>query len=179
MKSKDGVSPRDAHHLNNQPKNFQIKHSNYQCKLYNNEYLYMWEFKMTITVTVQAQLIVGEAQVIESLAPEGSYTAVFEDDGQTGYFYALDESADGNPIKDALHIYNAEDVSDGHIPSDVKIGRSEDSKKCVLLINGYPHGVFNFESKNGYCRSGFPPTISQEWSVFGHAWNDAVDDLFR
>ncbi|EPH1778289.1 DUF2251 domain-containing protein, partial [Citrobacter freundii] len=55
----------------------------------------------------------------------------------------------------------------------------EDSKKCVLLINGYPHGVFDFESKNGYCRSGFPPTISQEWSVFGHAWNDAVDDLFR
>ena len=145
MKSKDGVSPMDAHHLNNQPKNFQIKHSNYQCKLYNNEYLYMWEFKMTITVTVQAQLIVGEAQVIESLAPEGSYTAVFEDDGKTGYFYALDESADGNPIKDALHIYNAEDVSDGHIPSDVKIGWSEDSKKCVLLINGYPHGVFNFD----------------------------------
>ncbi|ECE6343567.1 DUF2251 domain-containing protein, partial [Salmonella enterica subsp. enterica] len=88
---------------------------------------------MTITVTVQAQLIVGETQAIESLAPEGSYAAVFEDDGQTGYFYALDESADGNPIKDALHIYNAEDVSDGHIPSDVKIGWSEDSKKCVLL----------------------------------------------
>lgn len=41
---------------------------------------------MTITVTVQARLIVGEAQVIESLAPEGSYIAVFEDDGQTGYF---------------------------------------------------------------------------------------------
>ncbi|EHG7890090.1 MULTISPECIES: DUF2251 domain-containing protein [Citrobacter] len=134
---------------------------------------------MTITVTVQAQLIVGEAQVIESLAPEGSYTAVFEDDGQTGYFYALDDSSDGNPIKDALHIYNAEDVSDGHIPSDLKIGWSEDSKKCVLLINGYPHGVFDFESKNGYCRSGFPPPISQEWSIFGHAWNDAVDDFFR
>ena len=97
---------------------------------------------MTILVTVQAQLIVGEAQVIESLAPEGSFAAVFEDDGKTGYFYALDESVDGNPIRDALHIYNTEDVSDGHIPSDVKIGWSEDSRKCVLLINNYPHGVF-------------------------------------
>ncbi len=77
---------------------------------------------MAILVTVQAQLVVGEAQVIESLAPEGEFSAVFEDDGVTGYFYALDESSDGNPIKDALHIYNAEHISDGHRPSDVKIG---------------------------------------------------------
>lgn len=47
---------------------------------------------MTILVTLQTQLIVGEAQVIKSLAPEGMLAAVFEDDGQTGYFYALDES---------------------------------------------------------------------------------------
>ncbi|WP_426576155.1 DUF2251 domain-containing protein [Xenorhabdus stockiae] len=134
---------------------------------------------MTILVTVQAQLIVGEAQVIESLSPEGSFAAVFEDDGETGYFYALDETVDGNPIQDALHIYNAEEISDGHIPSDVKIGWSEDSRKCVLLINGYPHGVFNFDTKNGYCRSDFPPPINQEWSISGHEWNDAVDNFFR
>ncbi|MCC8367192.1 DUF2251 domain-containing protein [Xenorhabdus sp. PB61.4] len=134
---------------------------------------------MTILVTVQAQLIVGEAQVIESLSPEGSFAAVFEDDGETGYFYALDETVDGNPIQDALHIYNAEEISDGQIPSDVKIGWSEDSRKCVLLINGYPHGVFNFDTKNGYCRSSFPPPINQEWSISGHEWNDAVDNFFR
>lgn len=80
---------------------------------------------MTILVTVQAQLITGEAQIIKSQAPEGMLAAVFEDDGQTGYFYALDESVEGNPIQDAVHIYNVEDISDGHIPSDVKIGWSE------------------------------------------------------
>ncbi|WP_151444328.1 DUF2251 domain-containing protein, partial [Cronobacter sakazakii] len=79
---------------------------------------------MAILVTIQAELVVGEAQVIKSLAPEGMLAAVFEDDGETGYFYALDESVDGNPIQDALHIYNAEDISDGHVPSDVKIGWS-------------------------------------------------------
>ncbi len=104
---------------------------------------------MTILVTIQAQLVVGEEQVIKSLAPEGMLAAVFEDDGRTGYFYALDESVEGNPIMDAVHIYNAEDVSDGHIPSDVKIGWSEDSQKCVLLINGYPHGAFDFVGKTG------------------------------
>ncbi|MCB7586950.1 DUF2251 domain-containing protein, partial [Klebsiella pneumoniae] len=50
---------------------------------------------MTILVTIQAQLVVGEEQVIKSLAPEGMLAAVFEDDGRTGYFYALDESVEG------------------------------------------------------------------------------------
>ncbi|HDJ0859416.1 TPA: DUF2251 domain-containing protein [Escherichia coli] len=105
--------------------------------------------------------------------------AVFEDDGNTGYFYALDESVEGNPVRDAVHIYNVEDISDAHIPSDVKIGWSEDCLKCVLLINGYPHGVFDFEGKNGYCRSGFPPPVNHEWSVQGHSWDDYVDNFFR
>lgn len=95
-------------------------------------------------MTIQAQLIVGEVQVIKSQAPEGMLAAVFEDDGQTGYFYTLDESVEGNPIQDAVHIYNVEDISDGHIPSDIKIGWSEDGQKCTLLINGYPHGMFDF-----------------------------------
>ncbi|MDH8612976.1 DUF2251 domain-containing protein, partial [Klebsiella pneumoniae] len=64
---------------------------------------------MTILVTIQAQLVVGEEQVIKSLAPEGMLAAVFEDDGRTGHFYALDESVEGNPLMDAVHIYNAED----------------------------------------------------------------------
>lgn len=57
-------------------------------------------------MTIQSQLVVGEAQVIKSLAPEGMLAAVFEDDGETGYFYALDESVNGNAIQDAVHIYN-------------------------------------------------------------------------
>ena len=87
---------------------------------------------MTILVTLQAQLIVGEAQVIKSLAPEGMLAAVFEDDGRTGYFYALDESVEGNPILDAVHIYNVEDISDAHIPSDVKIGWKTVRSACSL-----------------------------------------------
>ncbi|EOE6858128.1 DUF2251 domain-containing protein [Cronobacter dublinensis] len=134
---------------------------------------------MTVLVTMQAELIVGEAQVIKSLAPEGMLAAVFEDDGETGYFYALDESVDGNPIQDAVLIYHAEDISDGRIPSEVKIGWSEDSQKCVLLINGYPHAALDFVGKNGYSRSDFPPPINKIWSKSGHKWSDAVDDFFR
>ncbi len=78
-----------------------------------------------------------------------------------------------------LCIYKVEDISDAHIPSDVKIGWSEDCLKSVLLINGYPHGVFDFKGKNGYCRSEFPPPVNREWSIQGHAWDDYVDNFFR
>ncbi|MBX4354571.1 DUF2251 domain-containing protein, partial [Mycobacterium tuberculosis] len=48
-----------------------------------------------------------------------------------------------------------------------------------LLINGYPHGAFDFVGKNGYCRSGYPPPINKVWSLSGHEWSDSVDDFFR
>ena len=131
---------------------------------------------MTILVTIQAQLVVGEEQVIKSLAPEGMLAAVFEDDGRTGYFYALDESVEGNPIMDAVHIYNAEDVSDGHIPSDVKIGWSEDSQKCVLLINGYRTGhLISWEKR--VLQEWLSSPINKVWSLSGHEWSDSVDDF--
>lgn len=134
---------------------------------------------MPITVTAESELIVGTPLVVEAQAPQEPFVAVFEDDGDTGYFYALDTSADDNPIEDALHIYNAADVADKEEPSEVKIGWSQDSRKVVLLINGYPHAVLDFEAKRGYCRTGFPPPVEDSpWGVHGHAWNDAAVELF-
>lgn len=60
---------------------------------------------MTILVTAQTQLIVGEAMAIKSLAPDGMLAAVFEDDGNTGYFYALDESVLKVTLSGMLCIY--------------------------------------------------------------------------
>lgn len=37
------------------------------------------------------------------------HSAFFEDDGETGYFYALDLNRSENMILDALHIYNVAD----------------------------------------------------------------------
>jgi hypothetical protein len=104
---------------------------------------------------------------------------VFEDDEETGYFYALDMSAEGNQIQDALHIYDVMSISDREKPSVVKIGWSTDCQKAILLINDHPHAVFDFEAKQGYCRSGFPPPKrSGSWSAAGHDWNDAATQLF-
>jgi hypothetical protein len=115
---------------------------------------------MPIQVTAEEEISVGVSSVVEGSAPESQYVAIFEDDGDTGYFYALDPSIEGNSIQNALHIYNVANVTDRVKPSLVKIGWSMDSKKVVLLINGYPHAIFDFEDKRAFCRTGFPPPPS-------------------
>lgn len=132
---------------------------------------------MSIIVTAQQRIRIGDPTHVQGDAPEGSHSAVFEDDGDTGYFYALDFSADDEPVRDGMHIYNVAGVGDRHIPSDVVIGWSADGTRAVLLINDCPHAVFDFSAKRGFCRTGFPvPEKESEWS--GHAWSDEALELF-
>lgn len=119
---------------------------------------------------------VGEETVIEDESPKTCFAVVFEDDGETGYFYGLDRSLD-DPILDALHIYNSDAVTDKNIPSKVQILWSQDGLKAALIINQYPHAVFDFEGKRGYCRSNFPPP-NECWTKFSHEWDDAARNLF-
>lgn len=134
---------------------------------------------MPIQITAEQEFLVGQPTVFEGLAPEGPYAAVFEDDEATGYFYALDTSNDGQPIQDALQIYNVENVTDREKPSVAKIGWSQDSKKVALLINGHPHAIFDFSSKQGFCRTGFPsPSPNGPWGSQGHAWRESAIELF-
>ncbi|QQO07617.1 DUF2251 domain-containing protein [Breznakiella homolactica] len=101
-----------------------------------------------------------------------NYNVAFEDDTETGYFYAIDTNYE-MPIQDALHIYNVKDVLDRNIPSEVIITWSKDGLKSILFINNYPHAVIDFENKKAYCRTGFPPhDIDSIWSSNGHSWDE-------
>ncbi|WP_158178121.1 DUF2251 domain-containing protein [Pseudomonas viridiflava] len=133
---------------------------------------------MSVYLAAEHELNVGQALVVEAPAQEGTFVMVFEDDGDTGYCYALDTGSQDNPIQDALHIYNVADVTDGAKPSNIKIGWSLDHGKAVLLINDYPHAIVDFQAKQGYCRTGFPPPADNGWSVAGHEWDDAALQLF-
>lgn len=59
---------------------------------------------MPINVVAKRQITVGTEEFVEGAAPDGSFVVIFEDDGDTGYFYALDRSQSGQPIRDAMHI---------------------------------------------------------------------------
>ena len=127
-------------------------------------------------VVAEIEIAVGSEAYVAGQAPRGHYSAIFEDDGDTGYFYAYDLSQSMHPIRDAMHIYNSANVTDRSLPSTIAIGWSKDSLKAVLLINNYPHALFDFCTQRGYCRTGFPPP-SQESGWSRHGWEDSVLEL--
>ena len=129
-------------------------------------------------ITVEQEITVGKPVVVDGSSPITQFAVVFEDDGDTGYFYGLDTSRKDNPILDALQIYNVKNVTDRDIPSTVQIVWSADGMKSALLINEYPHAIFDFQGKRGYCRTGFPPP-AESWSAEGHEWDDKAQELFK
>lgn len=135
---------------------------------------------MPIQIVAEKNIVVGKSIVIEGTVPNGTFSAVFEDDGETGYFYALDAAAKDQTVRDAVHIYDVDSVLDRTTPATVRIGWSIDNAKAVLLINDYPHAVFDFQARRGYCRTGFPlPSPDNQWSTQGHDWDEACIALFE
>lgn len=110
--------------------------------------------KGTLIIYTDQTFSVGQDTFIDSVADNGN-VVVFEDDKETGYFYALDRT-DGISILDALHIYDVANVRDKNKPSNIKILWTKDEMKAVLSINNYYHAIFDFNDRAGYCRNGFP-----------------------
>jgi hypothetical protein len=133
---------------------------------------------------MQEQLFTaGEDCFVESFSPENNYGVVFEDDGETAYFYAVEKDPQGPGLKvlDALHIYeagdadqpgmsepaaSAEDQSDpapgtktppAKLPSKLQIVWSKDWMASALVIDGYCNALFDFKAHGGYSINEFPP----------------------
>jgi len=120
----------------------------------------------------------GDELLFGSQSEDGHAAVLFEDDGETGYFYAR-ETLNG-PILDALHIYSVKAVKDRDLASEYKIGWSASGRQVMLMINGYPHAVFDFDGRKGWCRSGFPrPPSGKEWSLDGHDWDESCLASFQ
>lgn len=108
---------------------------------------------------VQETYLVGSDTFFDSIDPSNSYGVTFEDNGQTGFFYAVTAEPELT-ILDALHVYDVDDVIDRDKPSQIQIFWREDFGVAFLVINNYCHAVFDFSNKAGYCRNGFPENQS-------------------
>jgi hypothetical protein len=104
----------------------------------------------------RAAIRVGEAIVVEAEAPDGTVGAVFEDDGSTGYFYAVDYRGNELKILDAVHIYTVTGVLDHHRMSYLVIRWDDASENVTLFVNDKAHAVFDFKGRRGFCVDGFP-----------------------
>src|SRR5215831_10401832 len=130
---------------------------------------------MTGVFALEEQLVIGRPAVFESRSSNNPFAVFFEDDGETGYFYALDTQKQ-MPILDAVQIYNVANVVDKNRASKLQILWSHGGSSSALIINDYVHAVFDFSGNRGYCRTGFPPIY--EWSKEGHEWSDEALNLF-
>ena len=127
----------------------------------------------------------GEDNFIESLSPENNYGVVFEDDGETGYFYAVEKDKEGPGLKvlDALHIYEVDaEEKDGNTLEDDAASSSrllivwaKDWLKCALVLDGYCHAIFDFKAQGGYNINEFPPP-NEIWTK---GERRLTDDLVR
>ena len=91
---------------------------------------------MSLTIVATESFQVGQPRVVDADSPPGRYAVVFEDDGETGYLYAVDTDVeDGSPVRDALLVYVAADVTDAQLASTLEVGWSDDGLKALLLIN--------------------------------------------
>ena len=110
----------------------------------------------------QQKFVAGEDAFIESLSLENNYGVVFEDDEETGYFYAIeiDPSTKQQRILDALHIYEADEYAKEKKQSTLLIIWSKDWLKCALVIDDEYHAVFDFENQGGFNINEFPPPNS-------------------
>ena len=121
------------------------------------------------------RLHVGKPTIVEAYADRSPFAAVFEDDGESAYFYGLDTRLGAQPVLDAVHVYNVGALRDRQALNDVEIRWSKDQHRVALLLNGQPHAAFDFAKHRAYCRSNFPPSSS--WSEGGHAWEEGAVDF--
>ena len=136
---------------------------------------------MPLKIVASETFRVGQALVVDADSPVGRYATVFEDDGETGVFYAVDtDIEDGNPVQDALLVYVVADVSDAELASTLEIGWSDDGLKALLLINDQPHAAFDFARCQGWCLLALPEAaVNTAWSKASRTWTDAVEALFE
>jgi hypothetical protein len=104
------------------------------------------------------------------------WTAVFEDEGPAGYFYACDRSQETheNSILDAMLIYNGASLDDRDRERIASVQWSRDGQRCVLYLDGAAQAMLDFASHASFCRSNFPNFLedSPRWRKTSHAWDD-------
>jgi hypothetical protein len=121
---------------------------------------------------------------LSSNSPTVPWTAVFEDEGPAGYFYACDRSqqTQEQSILDAMLIYNTGSLDEPTRERLAAIQWSRSGLQCVLYLGGTAQALIDFATKQSFCRSNFPNYLAEQgdrWRRDSHAWDDAALSRFE
>jgi len=132
---------------------------------------------MPVVLDRTEKIVPGTATMVASTSRVGATAVFFEDDGDTGYFYAC--AGPSGVICDALQVYTVAGIRRRARVSVVQIGWSPSGRQAVLILDGQAQAVFDFERKKGWCRKAFPGALGNgTWSADGHEWEDSCLGYF-
>ena len=121
---------------------------------------------------------------LSSNSPAVPWTAVFEDEGPAGYFYACDRSqqTQEQSILDAMLIYTQAAIEDPARERIASIQWSRDGQQCVLYMDGSAQALIDFATHTSFCRTNFPNYLQEQadtWRKSSHAWDEAALQQFE
>jgi hypothetical protein len=121
----------------------------------------------------------GRIAVFPYDSSDEPYAVVFEDDGETGYWYAgaVDENGSAE-ILDAVQLYVVKDLGDPVEPAEIVMKWSATGRQAIILINDIPQAIYDFENQQAYCRSGFPEPDGNGWCKNDHQWSESALSFF-
>jgi hypothetical protein len=123
--------------------------------------------------------LIGEDTFIDSVSAALPHAVVFEDNTETGYFYAL-STYPNQQVLDALHIYDVGKVIDKDRVCKIQVAWTEDGTIASLLINDYCHAIFDFFNRAGFCRNAYPESMRNWAENRNRLLTDAlIDELFQ
>lgn len=116
-------------------------------------------------LALEDELLIGKTkQVGVHSTLHENFVVIFEDDGETGYFYALDLNHKAQPVLDSLHIYNVDSTKERQQPRKLQICWDKSGYQAFLLVNDYPHASFDFCGFVGYNHNKQPlPSLESTW----------------
>jgi hypothetical protein len=121
------------------------------------------------------EIVIGQGAFIESNSLENNFVVIFEDDGDTGYFYGAERNALTAELRilDMLHVYDVGSIAEGERKATLSIIWSPGWMQCALVINSYCHALFDFAGQGGYNRNQFPPP-SDIWTLHERKLTDEL-----
>jgi hypothetical protein len=122
---------------------------------------------------------------LSSNSPAVPWTAVFEDEGPAGYFYACDRSQEthDHAIMDSMLIYSKGSLKEPEREYLAAVQWSKDGQQCVLYLDGSAQALIDFAARESFCRSDFPNFMGEQggggWRTGSHEWNQAALERFE
>ncbi len=111
---------------------------------------------------------------LSSNSPQVPWTALFEDEGPAGYFYACNRSGETQEqaILDAMLIYNTSSLEQPERERIAAVQWSADGLQAVLYLDGTAQALLDFARGESCCRLDFPNFMEQgePWRKDTHAW---------